>query len=54
MQGPVRVASPAAGTDGIDAGGSKVTPRGYGRGDGETIATAIGTRGATGEKEGHV
>ena len=54
MQGPVRVAPPAAGTDGIDAGGSKVTPRGDGRGDGETIATAIGTGGATGEKEGHV
>ncbi len=54
MQGPVRVAPTTAGADGIDAGGSKVTPRGDGRSDGKTIATAIGTRGATGEKEGHV
>ena len=54
MQGPVRVAPPTAGTDGRDAGGSKSTSRGYGRGDGETLVAAIGTRGATGEKEGDV
>jgi hypothetical protein len=53
VQGLARVAALTAGTDGIDEGGSKITQRGDGRGDGETIVTAIGTRRPTSEKEGH-